>query len=66
MGHAATLYTRLDSGKVRCTACARYCVVPEGSHGFCYVRKNSGGQLDLLTYGLAAAVLVDTVEKKPL
>ncbi|MCI4341053.1 MAG: AmmeMemoRadiSam system radical SAM enzyme [Thermoplasmata archaeon] len=66
MGHAATLYTRLDSGKVRCTACARYCVVPEGSHGFCYVRKNSGGQLDLLTYGLAAAVQVDPVEKKPL
>jgi pyruvate formate lyase activating enzyme len=66
MAHEATLYAPLDSGKVRCTACARYCVIPEGSHGFCYVRKNSGGRLELLTYGRAAAVQVDPVEKKPL
>jgi pyruvate formate lyase activating enzyme len=65
-GHVATLYTALPDGKVRCTACARYCTIPSGLHGFCYVRKNEGGQLLLLSYGRAAAVQVDPVEKKPL
>ncbi len=64
--HPATLYEPLEHGKVRCTACARYCVIPSGSHGFCFVRKNVGGRLVLLTYGIASAVQVDPVEKKPL
>jgi pyruvate formate lyase activating enzyme len=64
--HEATLYQPLADGKVRCTACARYCVIPSGSHGFCFVRKNSGGRLDLLTYGRVAALQIDPVEKKPL
>ena len=51
---------------MRCTACARYCVIPRGSHGFCFVRKNVGGRLVLLSYGRASAVQVDPVEKKPL
>lgn len=65
-GGAAQLYEPLGAGKVRCTACARYCTVPEGSHGFCFVRKNVGGTLRLLSYGKAAAIQVDPVEKKPL
>ncbi len=65
-GATATLYQALDGGRVRCTACARYCVLPPGSHGFCFVRKNEAGRLVLLTYGLASAVQVDPVEKKPL
>jgi pyruvate formate lyase activating enzyme len=60
------LYEPLPAGKVRCTACARYCVIPEGSHGFCFVRANVGGKLELLTYGKVAAIQVDPVEKKPL
>ena len=64
--HLATLGESLPDGKVRCTACARYCVIPPGSHGFCYVRANEGGHLVLLTYGLAAAIQVDPIEKKPL
>ena len=64
--HPASLFTPLPGRKVRCTACARYCVIPEGSHGFCFVRKNVGGRLVLLTYGLASAIQVDPVEKKPL
>jgi pyruvate formate lyase activating enzyme len=64
--HPAALYEPLESGKVRCTACARYCAIPEGSHGFCFVRKNVGGRLVLLSYGIASAVQVDPVEKKPL
>ncbi|MGP8078760.1 MAG: AmmeMemoRadiSam system radical SAM enzyme [Thermoplasmata archaeon] len=64
--HPAALSEPLEGGKVRCTACARYCTIPDGSHGFCFVRKNEGGRLVLLTYGLASAVQVDPVEKKPL
>ncbi len=66
MAHPAILFEPLSDGKVRCTACARYCTIPIGSHGFCYVRKNEGGRLELLSYGRAAAVQVDPVEKKPL
>jgi pyruvate formate lyase activating enzyme len=66
MAHPAILYEPLSGGKVRCTACARYCTIPAGSHGFCYVRKNEGGRLELLSYGRAAAMQVDPVEKKPL
>ncbi|MGP8073462.1 MAG: AmmeMemoRadiSam system radical SAM enzyme [Thermoplasmata archaeon] len=64
--HVATLYEPLEDQKVRCTACARYCTIPEGSHGFCFVRKNEKGRLVLLTYGLASAIQIDPVEKKPL
>lgn len=66
MHHEALLYEPLPDQKVRCTACARYCVIPEGSHGFCFVRKNEGGKLDLLVYGKVAALQIDPVEKKPL
>jgi pyruvate formate lyase activating enzyme len=66
LGHPASLYLPLDAGKVRCTACARYCTIPSGSHGFCFVRKNVAGRLVLLSYGRASAVQVDPVEKKPL
>lgn len=64
--HEAVLGVSLPGDKVRCTACARYCTIPPGSHGFCYVRANEGGHLKLLTYGRAAAIQVDPVEKKPL
>jgi pyruvate formate lyase activating enzyme len=66
VGAPASLYEPIAGGKVRCTACARYCTIPEGSHGFCFVRKNVGGRLVLLSYGRASAVQVDPVEKKPL
>jgi len=65
-GHPARLFEPLPDAKVRCTACARYCVIPPGSHGFCFVRANENGSLVLLSYGRAAAVQVDPVEKKPL
>ncbi len=61
----AVLYSR-TTGKVRCTACSRYCLLGEGQTGFCGVRKNVGGKLYLLVYGRAAALAVDPIEKKPL
>jgi len=60
------LYTPLPGGKIRCTACARYCTLSKGARGFCFVRQNVGGSLRLLTYGRVAAIQVDPVEKKPL
>jgi len=66
VGHPASLYEAIPGQKVRCTACARYCMIPDGSHGFCFVRKNVGGRLVLLSYGKASAVQVDPIEKKPL
>ena len=66
MAHAVGLFRPMEGDRVRCLACARYCVVPRGSHGFCFVRKNVGGHLVLLSYGKASAVQVDPIEKKPL
>ncbi len=65
MIHDAILYNRLDGGKVECIACARRCRIPQGSHGFCFVRRNEGGMLKLATYGTVNALQVDPIEKKP-
>jgi pyruvate formate lyase activating enzyme len=61
----ARLYRQLQNGKVECLACARYCKIPEGSRGFCYVRANRHGKLYLDNYGLVAAIQLDPIEKKP-
>lgn len=61
----AYLYEKLTSGRVKCTACSRYCKIPEGSHGYCFVRKNIGGKLYLLVYSKAIAANMDPIEKKP-
>jgi len=60
------LYKKLDGNKVRCLACAHYCVIQEGKTGICGVRENIGGELQLLVYGKPAAIQVDPIEKKPL
>ncbi len=65
-GRPAHLYEPLGDRKVRCTACARYCTIPAGSHGFCFVRQNVDGRLVSLSYGKAAALQIDPIEKKPL
>ncbi|MGC8609615.1 MAG: radical SAM protein, partial [Thermoplasmata archaeon] len=56
---------REDGEKITCTACRRYCRLGEGQTGFCGVRKNIGGKLYLLVYGLPSAINVDPIEKKP-
>ncbi len=61
----ATLWRSLGDGRVECIACARRCRIPEGSHGFCFVRQNAGGRLKLVGYGVVAAMQVDPIEKKP-
>ncbi|MEM3781500.1 MAG: AmmeMemoRadiSam system radical SAM enzyme [Candidatus Micrarchaeaceae archaeon] len=65
MEREAVLYKQLPNNKVMCTACARRCTIPEGSHGFCYVRQNKSGRLFLENYAKLAAIQLDPVEKKP-
>lgn len=66
MSHIAWLSKELKGGKVLCEACSQACVLAEGEYGICGVRKVENGELKLLVYGLAAAVNVDPVEKKPM
>lgn len=61
----AILWKKLPDQKVECYACARRCKIPLGSHGFCFVRQNVDGKLQLINYGTVAAVQVDPIEKKP-
>ncbi|MEM0074462.1 MAG: AmmeMemoRadiSam system radical SAM enzyme [Candidatus Micrarchaeaceae archaeon] len=65
MEKEANLYEQLTNNKVMCTACARRCIIPDGSHGFCYVRQNKAGKLYLENYGTLAAIQLDPIEKKP-
>lgn len=66
MSQSAWLSKKLSSGKILCEACAHACKLEEGEYGICGVRRVEGGELKLLVYGLAAAVNIDPVEKKPM
>jgi len=61
----AELYLVQDSGKVKCTACARNCQVGDGQIGLCGIRQNVGGKLQLLSYGKLFTGHIDPIEKKP-
>lgn len=52
--------------KVECRVCNHFCLISEGRVGICGIRQNINGRLYLLTYGQAAAVNIDPIEKKPL
>jgi AmmeMemoRadiSam system radical SAM enzyme len=49
-----------------CDLCPRGCVLKDGDRGFCFVRRNEGGQMLLTTYGKSTGFCVDPIEKKPL
>jgi pyruvate formate lyase activating enzyme len=66
MSEKAWLSKELSNAKIMCLACAHSCTLMEAEYGKCGVRKVVGGELQLLVYGLAAAVNVDPVEKKPM
>ncbi len=55
-----------EGDAVRCDLCPHRCRIAEGKTGICGVRENRGGTLHAATYGKAAAVAVDPIEKKPL
>jgi len=66
MSHTAWLSKKLNSGKILCQACSQGCKLDESEYGICGVRKVENGELKLLVYGLAAAVNIDPIEKKPM
>ena len=53
-------------GWVKCDLCHRRCYIAPGKYGACGVRKNVGGRLYTLVYGLLTAMNLDPIEKKPL
>lgn len=55
----------IENGNIHCKACARRCTISDGGTGFCGIRKNIGGKLDLIVYGRPSAFGVDPIEKKP-
>ncbi len=54
----------LESGKVRCTACAHRCLIKDGRRGVCKVRFNRDGVL-YVPQNYIATAQVDPIEKKP-
>jgi len=65
MQNSSVLSVSLEDQRVRCLACARRCVIGSGRSGYCRVRTNGGGALDLRNYGRVVTAQVDTIEKKP-
>ena len=49
--HPARWWHKEPSGKLLCTLCPRYCKLGDGQAGFCFIRKNEGGELVSLGYG---------------
>lgn len=64
-GKDAELGISLPNDRVKCTACARYCEIPEGKIGLCGVRGVVNSKLRLFVYGRVIAGHVDPIEKKP-
>jgi pyruvate formate lyase activating enzyme len=62
----ASYYTRAAGDVVHCGLCAQHCRIKPGELGLCGVRRNDGGTLVTLVYGLTIAENVDPIEKKPL
>ncbi|MGI0023667.1 MAG: hypothetical protein ACREA4_00805, partial [Nitrososphaera sp.] len=65
LGKEAELFVPLPNGRIKCTACARYCEIPEGKVGLCGIRGVVDNKLRLLVYGRVIAGHVDPIEKKP-
>ncbi|MEM0482033.1 MAG: AmmeMemoRadiSam system radical SAM enzyme [Nitrososphaerota archaeon] len=63
-GKEAELWT-IEGGKVKCTACARYCRLSDNQVGLCGVRGAHEGKLFLYVYGRVIASHIDPIEKKP-
>lgn len=66
MASVAWLSSKLSDGRIACEACSQHCKLSEGEYGICGIRKVENGELYLLTYGLAAALNIDPIEKKPM
>ncbi|MDD5207919.1 MAG: AmmeMemoRadiSam system radical SAM enzyme [Elusimicrobiales bacterium] len=64
LAREAALSAELGGGKVRCLACAHYCVTAPGGAGRCGVRFNDEGTLKA-PWGYVSSASPDPIEKKP-
>ena len=64
--HPAQWWKQIETGKILCTLCPRYCTIGEGQSGFCFIRQNIGGKLYSTGYGRPTGFALDPIEKKPL
>jgi len=62
----SVFYQKEDKETIRCLVCPHRCLIANGKRGICGVRKNDNGKIKLLTYGKAAGMNLDPIEKKPL
>jgi len=60
-----SLFKKIDN-KTECLLCPHYCKLAAGKTGICGVRKNTGEEIKLMTYGVISGFALDPVEKKPL
>jgi pyruvate formate lyase activating enzyme len=60
------LWKKTFDNKAECLLCPHKCNIEDGKTGLCGVRKNTGGRIELQTYGVLSACSLDPVEKKPL
>ena len=65
LGKEAELYYKLPNGRIKCTACARFCEIPDGKIGLCGIRGVVENKLRLFVYGRVIAGHIDPIEKKP-
>ena len=57
---------RLESGRIQCDLCPRFCKLREGQRGLCFVRARQDDQVILTAYGRSSGFCLDPIEKKPL
>lgn len=56
----------LKDNKVQCMICPRNCKLASGQRGFCNIRQNIQGKINLTSYGCTTGLAIDPIEKKPL
>lgn len=52
--------------RIVCGVCMHHCSLSPGQRGICLARKNEGGKIVCGNYGMATALALDPIEKKPL
>ena len=64
--HPAAHWRPAPGGKTQCLLCPFNCILAEGQTGPCAGKKNVGGRLIAVNYGLTTSLNMDPMEKKPL
>ncbi len=63
---ATRYWHSIDSRRIQCDLCPRYCKLAHGQRGLCFIRANQHGELVLTSYGRSSGFCIDPIEKKPL